>query len=187
MASFRFWRKREISELKAGNESKAIPEKNKVGINAMIIRWLLEVRLVILPYIFVARQSGKYICVSLCERTRVCACFLRKEMPVCGAHPLSASSLAVITWGGWGIIVVAGWLFLHSSLWESRKWLLYSRHVTALMVTASLWLLCPFLSPSTKSWLCLPLHLTRRFQWVRSIAASVNISLHIWSNTFLLL
>lgn len=89
--------------------------------------------------------------------------------------------------GGWGIIVVAGWLCPHSSLWECRKWLLYSRHVTALMVTASLWLLCPFLSPSTKSWLCLPLHLTRRSQWVRSIAASVNISLHIWSNTFLLL
>lgn len=50
---------------------------------------------------FVAWQSGKCICVCFCERARVCAHLLRKEMLVCGAHPLSASSLAVITWGGW--------------------------------------------------------------------------------------
>lgn len=138
---------------------------------------------------FVAWHSGKCICVYLCERARVHVCWERRCR--CAEHILSLLPPWQLSpgeaGGGWGIIVVAVWLCLHSSLWECRKWLLCSRHVTALIVTASLWLLCPFLSPSTKNWLCLLLHLMRRSQWVRSIVASVNIPLGILSNFFLLL
>lgn len=142
---------------------------------------------------FVDWQSGKCICVCLCERACVCVCVrvCWERRCWCAEHILSAlppSQLSPGEAGGrWGIIVVAVWLCLHSSLWECRKWLLYSRHVTALMVTASLWLLCSFLSASTKNWLCLPLHLMRCSQWVQYIVASVNLSLDILSNFFLLL
>lgn len=124
---------------------------------------------------------GARICVHVCwERRCRSAKHIPSLLPPWQSSPGEAG-------GGWGIIVVAVWLCLHSSHWECRKWLLYSRRVTALMVTASLWLRCPFLSRSTKNWLCLPLHLMRRSQWVQSIVASGNISLNTLSNFFLLL
>lgn len=56
---------------------------------------------VILYFLWTGRVENVSACA--CVNVRVCVrtCLLRKEMLVCGAHPLCASSLAAITWGGW--------------------------------------------------------------------------------------
>lgn len=84
----------------------------------------------------------------------VCACLLRKEMPVCGAHPLSLLPPWPLSpgeaGGGWGIIVVTVAPSTQQPLRVQEKTLVQSPRYTP-DLTASLWLLCSFLSRSTKN------------------------------------
>lgn len=135
-----------------------IPER-KLGwieLSSMV----LEVCLAMFSCIVVARQSGKWICVCL-----RCVCLQRKDEPECRANPFFASSLAVSTWGGcrWmghkcgGCLALSLQQHLRVQEMTFAQSPHYSPDAACLSVPA-----LSLLSPSTKNWLSLPLHLMRR-------------------------